>query len=94
MTKSVLRSGRGAQSLRHLKLIRLLTSSREWLSISGLCELLYGRSYRTAYRDVEQLMGIGVPIETREVTENGSTRWEYRLTWARFGAWMREGSKS
>lgn len=88
------RSGRGAQSLRHLELIRLLVARREWRSITELCELLYGRSYRTAYRDVGQLIDHGVPLETREVTESGRTRTEYRLTWARFGAWVREGSKS
>ncbi len=83
--------GRGAQTGRQLKLMRLLVASGEWATIAELCDEIYGKGYRTAYRDIEQLVALGIPIERRRspVNEIGNLH-EYRLRKSALMAWFTE----
>lgn len=55
-------AGRGAQAVRQLRLLRYLATANTWCNYRELSEHL-GTGYRTIYRDVEQLIRMGVPID-------------------------------
>lgn len=79
--------GRGGPSSRQLLLLRALLVSREWLTVAELTEQMYGDALRTAYRDLDLLMALGIPIEQRRA-DGPSMPNEYRLRRAAFLRWL------
>lgn len=76
---------RGTQALRQIEVMRYLAQAQAWCTVQEIVEHT-GCGYRTIYRDIEQLIDIGVPIERDETRQLGC-----RLRKSRMLRWLFDG---